>query len=94
VSGFYQSTDFFEKLNVEGSKKITIDSTIGEYKLATAEVGIACLCDELSFLKGSNLVSVLTDLEPIEAETYFVFHETLRSTKVITSFFNEIKVHA
>lgn len=94
VSGFYKSTDFFESLNMNITNKISIDSTIGEYKLATAGVGIACLCNELSFLKDSNLVPVLTDLGPIEVETYFVFHETLQGNKIITSLLNEIKKHA
>jgi len=94
VSGFYKSTNFFEAINKENIKKISIDSTIGEYKLATAGVGIACLCNELSFLKESSLIPVLTDLESIEIETFFVFPETLRSNKIITSLFNEIKAHA
>jgi hypothetical protein len=83
-----------ESLNTNITNKISIDSTIGNFKLATAGVGIACLCKELSFLKDSNLVPVLTNLGAIEVETYFVFHETLRGNKVITSLLNEIKAHA
>jgi DNA-binding transcriptional LysR family regulator len=94
VSEFYKSTNFFESLKTNMINKITIDSTVGEFKLATAGVGIACLCDELSFLKDSNLVPVLTDLGSIEVETYFVFHETLRGNKVINALLKEIKAHA
>ena len=94
VSGFYKSTDFYESINTDHTEGVAIDSTIGEYKLAAAGVGIACLCEELSFLKGSNLVPVLNDLGPLEVETYFVFHETLRGNKNITALFNAIKAHA
>lgn len=91
VSGFYKSTDFFEAITKDDIQKISIDSTIGEYKLATAGVGIACLCDELSFLRNSSLVTVLNDLGPIEVNTYFVFHESVRGNRIVTSLFNAIK---
>src|SRR5436305_87811 len=94
VSGFYKSTDFFEAIHKEGIKKVSIDSTLGEYQLAVAEAGIACLCEELSFLPNSTLVPVLTDLGPIEVETYFVFHESLRDNKIVTSLLKEIKLYA
>jgi DNA-binding transcriptional LysR family regulator len=84
----------FFKRTYRGLKKISIDSTMGEYKLATAGVGIACLCDELSFLKDSNLVPVLNGFGPIEVETYFVFHESVRGNRIVTSLLNEIKAHA
>lgn len=94
VSGFYKSTDFFESLNTDLTEGIAIDSTIGEFKLAMAGVGIACLCEELSFLNESNLVSVLNGLGPIKVETYFVFHETFRGNKNIAALFKKIKAHA
>jgi DNA-binding transcriptional LysR family regulator len=94
VYGFCKSTDFFEFINREERKAISIDSTLGEYKLAKAGVGIACLCEELSFLKESNLIPVLKEITPIKVETFFVFPETLRGNKIIKSLFNEIKAKA
>jgi len=91
VSGFCKSTDFFEFINAEERKTIAIDSTMGEYQLAKAGVGIACLCDELSVLKESNLVPLLKDMGPIRVETFFVYPETLRENKIVKSLFNEIK---
>lgn len=92
--GSYKSTDFFETLSHERIKKISIDSLMGEYKLATAGVGIACLCNELSFLKDSNLIPVLEDVGPMEVEIYFVFHESLRGNKLVESLLNEVRAHA
>lgn len=94
VSGFFKSTSFFECLSKENISKVSIDSTIGEYKLAKAGVGIACLCEELSFLKDSGLVPVLTDIAPIAIETYFVFPETLREDKIVKSLLKIIKAYA
>ena len=88
------STDFFDFINAEKKQIISIDSTMGEYKLAKAGVGIACLCEELSVLKESNLIPVLKDIAPIKVETFFVFHESLRGNNIIKSLFSEIESHA
>jgi len=93
VSGAFKSTDFFEAINTEERQKISIDSTIGEYKLAEKGVGIACLCEELSFLRESNLIQVLKDIQPVSVATYFVYHETLRENKIVKVLLHETKSH-
>lgn len=87
--GFLKQPSFFEEIDANEDQKILIDSTMGEYKLAEAGVGIACLCEELSDLKDSNLVPVLTDVGPLTVEIYFVYHDSLRGNKTIKALLNE-----
>jgi DNA-binding transcriptional LysR family regulator len=94
VSGFYKSTDFFEFINANERQRVSIDSTLGEYQLVKGGVGIGCLCEELSFLKGSNLIPLLTNIEPMIVDVFFVFHEAFRDNKILLSLLKEVKLHA
>jgi hypothetical protein len=67
---------------------------MGEYQLVKDGVGIGCLCEELSFLKDSNLIPLLANIEPMIVDVFFVFHEAFRDNKIILSLLKEVKLHA
>lgn len=67
---------------------ICIDSTLGEFKLVEAGLGIASLCNEESFLKGSDLVPVLPHLDPVKIEVSFVYPEEFDDIQLIHSFYD------
>lgn len=86
------------KLNLSSSFKkndaghrISIDSTIGEYQLAEAGVGIACLCEELSYLKSSSLVRILQEFSPLTIPAFYVFHETYKDNPLVKDLLETLK---